>query len=307
LNLLVGATGFIGGHVVEYLFQQNEISKGVFRKGAHLKIMDLNGVQLVEADLLDHHSLHEAMEGVDTVYSMASPMPGSDRDFMRMNTEGISNLLEVAREAKAKSFVHLSTLDVYGSSPRTVSTDSDPRPSNEYQKSKLEADRLLLESAKRTDSPRVVIVRAARAVGPRDSSLTIPLLRMIEEGSAILPSSGKMSFTHPRDVAEAMYRAATNTKACPSLHLIKSFDAAPEELVSSLSASLGKESSVRREGLFSGSSLPPYTREQLRARLLLATQDGWTDLGYAPRYDLRTTCEEISQWYKKNPWATGQD
>ena len=62
MNLLVGATGFVGGHLVEYLFQQGEISKGVFRKGSHLKIMDATGVQGIEADLSDHHGLHEAME-----------------------------------------------------------------------------------------------------------------------------------------------------------------------------------------------------------------------------------------------------
>ena len=58
MNLLVGGTGFVGGHVVEYLFQQGEISRGIFRKGSHLKIMDTNGFLGLVADLLDHHSLH---------------------------------------------------------------------------------------------------------------------------------------------------------------------------------------------------------------------------------------------------------
>ena len=64
-NLLLGATGFMGGHLVEYLFKQGEISRGTFRAGSHLKILDSSGVQGVEADLLDHHSLHEALEGVE--------------------------------------------------------------------------------------------------------------------------------------------------------------------------------------------------------------------------------------------------
>lgn len=44
LNLLTGSTGFVGEHVVEYLFQQNEISKGTFGKGSRLKTLDINGV-----------------------------------------------------------------------------------------------------------------------------------------------------------------------------------------------------------------------------------------------------------------------
>ena len=133
MNLLVGGTGFVGGHVVEYLFQQGEISKGIFRRGSHLKIMDSSGVQGIEADLLDHHSLHEAMEGVDAVYSMASPMPGVDSDFMKTNTEGMLNLLEVAKESRVKAFVHLSTVDVYGSHPGAIDSYTPVSPSNDYQ------------------------------------------------------------------------------------------------------------------------------------------------------------------------------
>ena len=105
MNLLVGATGFVGGHLVEYLFQQGEISKGVFRKGSHLKIMDTNGVQGLEADLMDHHTLHEAMEGVDAVYNLLSPMPDSDTGFLTPNTEGLRNLLEGSDIAIGSDFV----------------------------------------------------------------------------------------------------------------------------------------------------------------------------------------------------------
>src|SRR3989442_9141084 len=111
-NLLLGATGFMGGHLIEYLFKQGEISKGTFRAGSHLKIMDSSGVQGVEADPLDHHSLHHAIEGADTVYSLASPMPDTGtKDYMTFNTEGTRNLLEAAREVGVRTIVHLSTLD----------------------------------------------------------------------------------------------------------------------------------------------------------------------------------------------------
>jgi nucleoside-diphosphate-sugar epimerase len=269
--------------------------------------MDLNGVQGIEADLLDHHSLHEAMEGVDTVYSMASPMPGTDADFMRVNTEGVSNLLEVAREAKVKSFVHLSTMDVYGSAHQLITAESEPKPQNDYQRSKLAADNLVLESAKQGTSPRVTVLRAAKAVGSRDTSLVVPILKMVEAGSVNLPSAGMMSFSHPLDIAEAMYRSATNPRLGKSLYLIKSFDATPEELAVSIRDSLGRKSAVKKEGVFSGSRMPPYTREQLKSHLILSPQPAWSELGYAPRYDLRTTCDDIAQWYKKNPWATEQD
>ncbi len=303
MNLLVGATGFIGGHLVEYLFQQGEISKGVFRKGSHLKILDTNGVQAIEADLSDHHSLHEAMEGVDAVYNLASPMPGRDDEFLKANTEGLLNLLEVATEAKVKTFVQLSTLDVYGFRSRLVSPNDRFAPSNAYQRAKTEAERLLQEFAKRNAEPRVVVVRSAKAVGPRDESLVVPVLKMAETGRVILPSVGMMSFSHPRDVAQAMYRAALGQSPTGSAYLVKSFDATPEELGRAMVLAIGLHAVVRRQGLFTGSALPGYTSDQLRASVRIDEQAGWRELGYAPAYTLKSTCEEIASWYKKEPWV----
>ncbi len=304
MNLLVGATGFVGGHLVEYLFQQGEISKGVFRMGSHLKIMDTNGVQGIEADLLDHHSLHEAMEGSDIVYNLASPMPGADSDFHRANTEGLLNLLDVATEAKAKAFIHLSTLDVYGFGSKVVSKSSPLNPSGEYQKSKAEAERILQEFSKRTAIPRVAVIRAAKAVGSRDESLVVPILRMAEEGKVVLPAGGALSFTHPRDIAQAMFKAATGQIPAGRTYLLKSFDSTADELGRAILQSAGKEAEVKKQGFLSSSALPKYTAEQLKASLRVEEQPDWKELGYSPQYSLQATCDEIAAWYGKSPWVT---
>lgn len=302
MNLLVGATGFVGGHVVEYLFQQGEISKGIFRKGSHLKIMDASGVQGIEADLLDHHSLHEAMEGVDVVYNMASPMPGADAEFMKINSEGLLNLLEVATEAKAKAFVHLSTLDVYGAA-KSIGPSTPFAPSDEYQRSKAESERLLQEFSRRNPQTRVGIIRAARAVGSRDESLVVPLLRMLDSGKATLPSGGTMSFAHPRDIAQAMFQAATVSLPTGRAFLVKSFDSTPEELAVGIATAVGAKAEVKRQGPLSSSGFPKYTTEQLKSSLRIDDQADWKELGYLPKFDLRATCEEIAAWFKKEPWA----
>jgi oxidoreductase len=304
LNLLVGATGFVGGHLVEYLFQQGEICKATFRKGSHLKILDLNGVQGTEAELTDHHALHDAMEGVDVVYNLASPMPGADLDFHSANTEGLLNLLEVATEAKVKAFVHLSTLDVYGFGARGVSGTSQFNPGDDYQKSKAEAERLLQEFSKRNPTPRVAVVRAAKAVGSRDESLVVPILRMVAAGRVVLPAAGAMSFTHPRDIAQAMYKLAIGTSPTGGAFLVKSFDSTPEEFARGISTAVGKETDVRRQGFLSASPVPKYTAEQLKAGLMIEAQPYWKDFGYTPAYTLKGTCEEIAAWYKKEPWVT---
>ena len=304
MNLLVGATGFVGGHLVEYLFQQGEISKGIFRKGSHLKIMDASGVQGIEADLSDHHGLHEAMEGVDTVYNLASPMPDSDGGFLSVNTEGLLNLLEVASEAKAKSFVHLSTLDVYGFGTKNITPEDSFKPANGYQRSKAEAERLLHEFSRRSSQPRVAIIRSAKAIGSRDESLVVPFLRMIEAGKVMVPAGGLMSYSHPRDIAQALYKSAMGQRPTGRSYLIKSFDATPEGLARGLASAVGRTVEFKRQGVLSGSSFPKYASEQLKASIRIEPQPSWKELGYAPEYDLPKTCEEIANWYKKEPWVT---
>lgn len=302
MNLLVGATGFVGGHVVEYLFQQGEISKAVFRKGSHLKILDSCGVMSLEADLMDHHSLHEAVEGCDTLYSMASPMPFGDAEFERVNSEGLRNLLEAAKEAGVKTVVHLSTLEVYGFRAGKVGPATVPRPADGYQKSKLESDEVLAEFGRQNPATKVAVIRAARAVGSRDTTFAGPLLGMIESASVVLPQSAEMSFSHPKDIAQAMYKVATGRAG--GLYLLKSFDATGDDLARGLAASTGKEAALKRPGLFTKSTLPAYTQAQLKASLRVDEQPGWRDIGYSPLFGLKQTCDEIADWHRKEPWAS---
>ncbi len=295
---------------MEYLFQQGEISKGIFRKGSHLKIMDASGVQCVEADLLDHQSLHEAVEGVDTIYSLASPTPWGDdsAEYLRPNTEGIRNLMEVAVEMKVSAIVHLSTLDVYGRGVSgTLGETTDPRPDHPYQRAKLAADGFLSDRSSSNSQPRVTIIRAARAVGARDPSLIIPLLKMIQRGRVDVPPGAERlaSYSHPKDIAQAMFRAATAASLSRRTYLVKSFDATPMDLMTSVVRCVNTPAEIKRRGILGGkSSFREYTLDQFRAPVVLEVQESWRELGYSPEYTVEKTGLEVSQWYSKEPWVT---
>lgn len=312
MNLIVGGTGFIGGHLAEYFFQEGEISKGVFRKGSHLKIMDQCGIQILEADLMDKESLHEALEMVNVVYNLASPTPDHEGqgDYLEVNTKGLRNLLEEAEEHGVNDFVHLSTLDVFGFKKKKVGAnevavaglDSLSHP---YQKAKFQGEMEIQEFGKKGGEMRLKIVRAAKATGPRDTTIALPLLRMMESGSIVVPSGGDspMSFTHPRDVAKGLFKVATAGEG-GKVYQVKSFDATAEELAKGVTVACGKEAQVKREGLFAKTGLPPYATNQVKAGLLLENQDSWGAISYTPDYDLKRTCAEIAEWHGKEPWLT---
>ena len=310
MNLIVGGTGFIGGHLAEYFFQEGEISKGVFRKGSHLRIMDQCGIQCLEADLLERDSLHEALEMANVVYNLASPTPDHDGqgDFLEVNTKGLRNLLEEAEEHGVKDFVHLSTLDVFGFKKKRIGAADEAvmgAPAHPYQKAKLQAETLIQEFSKKGGEMRLKLVRAAKATGPRDITLALPILRMIEGGSVVLPYGGGsvMSFTHPRDVAKALYRVATSGEGGKT-YQVKSFDCAIEDLAKGVMEASGKKAQVKREGLFSKTPLPPYAASQVRAGTFLEKQESWSAISFSPEYDLQRTSRDIAEWHGKEPWLT---
>ncbi len=311
MNLIVGGTGFIGGHLAEYFFQEGEISKGVFRKGSHLKIMDQCGIQILEADPLDRESLHEALEMVNVVYNLASPMPDREGqgDFLEFNTKGLRNLLEEAEEHGVNDFVHLSTLDVFGFKKKRVSAKEETADvsalSHPYQKAKLQSENEIREFSKKGGEMRLKVVRAAKVTGPRDVTLALPILQMMERGSVVLPSGSDsvMSLTHPRDVAKALFRVATAGER-GRVYQVKSFDSTLEDLAKGVIEASGKKAQVKHEGLFSKTALAPYAASQVKAGTFLEDQDSWSAISYAPEYDLKRTSREIAEWHGKEPWLT---
>jgi nucleoside-diphosphate-sugar epimerase len=233
---------------------------------------------------------------------MASPIPEEDTDFRKLNSEGLANLLEAARVEGVRTVVHLSTLDVHGFKAGKVDERTPPNPADQYQKSKADAKRVLTEFAKANDAPRLVVIRAARTVGSRDWTLAVPLLRMILNRKVILPQSSETSFVHPKDVAQAMYKAATNRALSGEVYLVKSFDADAQSLARQLAASVVGSADFRQSGFRSKPALPRYTVWQLEASLRIEAQASWYTMGYSPGFDLARTCDEIAQWYRKEPW-----
>lgn len=312
MNLIVGGTGFVGGHLAEFFFEKGEISRGTFRKGSFLRLMDQCGIQCMEADLLDSGSLHEPLEMVDVVYNLASPTPANGAlDYLTVNTTGLGNLLRASQDHGVKTFVHLSTLDVYGfrRGNREVDEGTIPSPGDPYQKAKFEAENLLRRSAAGAEEMRIVIVRAARALGPRDTTLALPLMRMISgEREVVLPSGSEvpMSFTHPKDIARALLGSAassgsSNGRGGARKYMVKSFDASFAEIVDRVILQEGVQHiSVRKEGIFSRKKqLPRYTVSQIRGGPRLDTQGTWGDISYSPSYDMSKTVDEIVEWYRR--------
>lgn len=86
--------------------------------------------------------------------------------FVQSNVEGTLNLLEWAREAKLKRFVHVSTDEVFGESSHPCATGDRLNPSNPYAATKAGAE-YLVHSYHRSFGVPTVITRLCNVFGPR--------------------------------------------------------------------------------------------------------------------------------------------
>ncbi len=171
---VTGATGFVGGHLVERLTEQGAEVRALVRPRSRLDRLEPLDIDRVDGDLRDTKTLARAMEGCEVVYHCAATTHGSWTDYLAGTVQGTRNALEAAREARVKRFVYLSSLGVYPVNqfaPSDVITEDaglEPYPERRghYTQSKVEAEKVVLAFREREDVP-IVILRPGTIYGPR--------------------------------------------------------------------------------------------------------------------------------------------
>jgi nucleoside-diphosphate-sugar epimerase len=172
--LVTGAGGFIGGRMVEVMHHlgAGTVRAGMRRWATGARVGRLP-VDLVRCDIRDPEQVRTALDGVTHVVHCAVGEHSSTVD-------GTRTLLEGAREAGVKRFVHLSTVDVYGiptgnideKHPLTVTGRA-------YGDSKIEAERACQEAAKK--GVPVTILRPTLVHGPFSATWTIAYAERLQK------------------------------------------------------------------------------------------------------------------------------
>jgi len=222
MNLVTGATGLLGSHIVEQLRRRNRPVRVLVRPGADLSWLETQDVEFVEGDITDLDSLRKACQGVDVVYHSAAKVGdwGPWEDFQRVTIDGTRNVITAAADAKVRRFVHISSISVYGYYTKdAVIDESWPIAFGLYKwayysKSKVEAERLALE-AHRSGRIQVAVIRPAWIYGPRDRTTIARLHHIVSSGKAKILGRGdnRLNVVYAGNVAEAAIAAADTPEA----------------------------------------------------------------------------------------------
>lgn len=156
------------------------------------------GVETFVGDLLRAESLDGIEDGIDVAVHGASLLGkwGTEETLLRaVNVTGTATLLERFAGKPLRRFVHLSAGGVSGPTDRrTVDESYDCRPATAYERTKLEAERLVLDRAPRLGVPAAV-VRPTFTYGPGDPH-KLALFRAIKNGRYAFIGDGE-SVNHP--------------------------------------------------------------------------------------------------------------
>ena len=202
---VVGATGFVGSHLVPHLAQQGHTVIAISRTGRRLPKWT-DAVDARAADVTTGAGLDEAMLGADAVvHLVAIPRESKGRRFEQVNVRGTRRVVDAAERAGIRRFVHLSVMGVA----------DDPKLGYLWSK-------WLGEQAVRQSSLDWVVLRPSLMFGQGDGffNLVKTTLRFWSPGVVAIPGRGDSRFQPlaAEDLAIAVERCLTDAGRAGSVY-----------------------------------------------------------------------------------------
>ena len=119
--LILGASGYVGGHLAPRLAAEGFTVRAAARRIDALHARGWESVECVRADALEPDSLQEALEGVDVAYYLVHSM-ASGKEFSELDRRAAANFRDAAAAAGVQRIIYLGGIQpVEGASPHLAS------------------------------------------------------------------------------------------------------------------------------------------------------------------------------------------
>ena len=302
---ITGASGFVGGAVVEHLRDRHQI-KAMSRTIGSDDVIKALGAEPVRCDLNSISA--QQLAGCDCVIHAAARAEdwGKYDWFYQTNVVGTEKLLQVAREAGVKRFIFVGTESAlfYGRDLLNVDESAayaldSPYP---YAKTKALAEQAVLRANSRDFA--TLSLRPCMVWGPKDQSILPVLLATIDKGNFAWINGGEYpvsttfvgNFCHAVDLAlegaggEAYFitdNENTSLKEFFEKLLATQGVKAPDKTVPAWLLRTLAFCIEKLYAVFAGDRRPPLTRFAaaiLSSARTINIEKARRDLGYEPIY-----------------------
>jgi nucleoside-diphosphate-sugar epimerase len=325
--LVTGASGFLGGHVVEALSARGDHVRALVRATSSRKVLErVHNVEFFEGTVERIDRMREAVDGVDAIVHTAGIIKARNTDeFFSVNVGGTSNVVQAARSASSsgrlKRFVHVSSLEACGPSfdgqPVPVQQES---PVTTYGRSKLAAEKVVLAAK---DQVPVTILRPGAIYGPRDGEI-LEAFRSIQRGVLPLVAGGeaKGMWIYATDCAEACVRAIDADVPSGGIYFVDDGcgPMAAKTMLADAERALGRRAPIRANlpvpvlmtvarglELFGRVANRPIMLTREKANMLLqnwicSSDTTRRELNWEPKVPWGEGVERTVQWYRQHGW-----
>jgi acetylornithine/succinyldiaminopimelate/putrescine aminotransferase/nucleoside-diphosphate-sugar epimerase len=190
--LVTGATGFIGGHLVQRLVEDGYQVRCLARDTSDTSLLEKLDVEIAPGDLTNTRSLARAAKGCRYVFHCGALVSdwATAGEIAKINVEGTRALLQASVDASVERLIHFSTTDVYGY-PGGREIDETYAPGgfrNWYSQTKRGAE----DQGRRAQGAMdTVILRPATVYGPRSVEVVGAMAKAIRGGNMLLVDGGR--------------------------------------------------------------------------------------------------------------------
>lgn len=321
--LVTGASGFLGGHLVDALIARGDQVRCLLRRTSTRGFLSDPSIDFAFGDIQRPETLTEALDGIDTVYHVAGLIRAyRPEDFYRVNYLGTINLLEACRRRarQIRRVIIVSSLAAVGSSAsgNPVDEQTECHPSTPYGKSKLLGE--VATAAYRTDLP-ITIIRPPTIYGPRDRE-TLLLFKVVAAGLAPrFASHAQISVIHVADLVRGILLASDSAWAIDRTYFLANDDSySLNNLVDAIAKAIGRRqiripipaTAIRAAGRVSEGlgalrkQAVVFDRHKANEILL----GGWAcqndrarnELGFRQRISLANGLSQTVDWYRTVGW-----
>jgi len=218
LSLVTGASGFIGGHLVEALVKRGDKVRCLTRKTSQLELLTGPRIEVIHGTLDRPGLLDDALYGVDVVYHLAGVTCALTReDLFAINESGCRWIAQAcSRALRPPRLIVVSSVAAAGPAPRgQIRVEADPEePISDYGRSKLSGEAAARDLAGRVP---VTIVRPGIVFGPRNRAMLPVLLSIRHLNVHLVPGYHQpaLSYIYVGDLVEILLRVAARGQLVP--------------------------------------------------------------------------------------------
>jgi dihydroflavonol-4-reductase len=250
LDLVTGATGFVGPHLAEALIGRGRHVRCIVRDRARAQHLERLGAAVLQVERLDATTLAPAFEGVERVFHLAGGgkvSTASDHGLAALRSANVAPLeavLRAARGAAVRRVVHFSSISAMGIQlDARLDEDSPCQPRTPHEIAKFESERVALEAW--AHGVPVVVLRPSQIYGPGDArSEILTLVRLAKRGLVPMFGGGEglVPWVFVSDVVEAALAAAEEPAAIGRTYIISDSESYPfADVVRAIAAALGRK------------------------------------------------------------------